>query len=62
MMNRLVILLVIAVTVTICALPSEGKLQLTSVYSFIYLFTGEDLGGGCRGCTFFVVNVAATIK
>ena len=50
MMNRLVILLVIAVAVTSCALPSEGKLQFISVYSFIYLFTGADLGGGCRGC------------
>ena len=49
-MNRLVILLVIAVVVTSCALPSEGKLQFISVYSFIYLFTGADLGGGCRGC------------
>ena len=49
-MNRLVILLVIAVAVTSCALPSEGKLQFISVYSFIYLFTGADLGGGCRGC------------
>ena len=50
-MNRLVILLVIAVAVTICALPSEGKLHfiVISVYSFIYLFTGADLGGGCRG-------------
>ena len=49
-MNRLVILLVIAVAVTSCALPSEGKLQFISVYSFIYLFTGADLGGGCGGC------------
>ena len=48
-MNRLVILLVIAVAVTSCALPSEGKLQFISVYSFIYLFTGGGLGGGWRG-------------
>ena len=50
MINRLVILLVIAVAVTICALLNEGKLQFISVYSFIYLFTGADLEGGCRGC------------
>ena len=43
MMNRQLILMVIAVATTMCALPSEGKLQFLCLFIYVFIYSQRQI-------------------